>query len=66
MNEEHVLKQIEMEFSMGNCTFKPGYIGEINFEEIESPILSGIIKAYVNYAARTRCPIVINFAHCQG
>lgn len=52
-----------MEFSLGNGTFKPGYIGEITFEEIESPIFSGIIKAYVNYASRTHCPIVINFGH---
>lgn len=34
MNEEHVLKQVEMEFSLGNGSFKPGYIGEIAFEEI--------------------------------
>jgi hypothetical protein len=54
-----------MEFSLGNGTYKPGYIGEIAFEEIESPIFSGIIKAYVNYASRTKCPIVINFAY-QG
>ncbi len=51
---------------MGNGTYKPGYIGDIAFEEIQSPIFSGIIKAYVNYASRTKCPIVINFAHSQG
>jgi hypothetical protein len=55
-----------MEFSLGNGTYKPGYIGDIAFEEIQSPIFSGIIKAYVNYASRTKCPIVINFAHSQG
>ena len=55
-----------MEFSLGNGTFKPGYMGEINFEEIESPIFQGIIKAYVNYASKTHCPIVINFASAQS
>lgn len=62
MTLEHVLKQIEMEFCLGNGSFKPGYIGEINFEEISNPLFSGVIKAYLNYSSKTQCPIIINFA----
>jgi hypothetical protein len=31
MQEAHVLKQVEMEFALGNGQFRPGFIGEVRF-----------------------------------
>ena len=51
-----------MEFSLGNGSFKPGYIGEIFFEEIRNPLFKEVIKAYLDYSSKTNCPIIINFS----
>lgn len=61
MTEEHISKQIQLEFSLGNGNYKPGYIGEIPFEQTSNPIFEGAINSYLKYSAQTGCPVHFNF-----
>lgn len=58
---DHVLKQIEYEFKLGNGKYKPGFIGEINAAEaLSSNPYNQAFKAYLAFSSRTNCPVLIN------